>query len=167
VFMTSTYETDSKQALYPRLATDITHLIAGERNAIANLSNVSALLNVALTDINWVGFYLMDTTRGQLVLGPFQGKPACIRIDMGKGVCGTAATRRETMVVADVDAFPGHIACDSASKSEVVVPIVQDGRMIGVLDIDSPTRNRFDACDAQGLESVVQIIVAGCDFNLF
>ena len=125
------------------------------------LSNAAALLWDALEDINWAGFYLMRG--GRLVLGPFQGKVACIHIPVGKGVCGTAAARDETQLVADVHAFPGHIACDSASNSEIVVPIHRDGRVIGVLDIDSPSLNRFTGADRAGLEAFVRRIEAAID----
>ncbi|CAM4311184.1 GAF domain-containing protein [Paenibacillus phoenicis] len=128
-------------------------LISGETNQVANLANAAALLNHYLEDINWVGFYLYDGN--ELVLGPFQGLPACIRIPLGKGVCGTSAERRETLRVEDVHAFPGHIACDAASNSEIVVPIVKEDRLIGVLDIDSPRKGRFDAEDQAFLEQFV------------
>jgi GAF domain-containing protein len=143
--------------LYRDLATSLGSLLAGESDALANLANASALLAQALTRINWCGFYLL---RGEeLVLGPFQGKPACVRIPVGKGVCGTAAARRETLVVPDVNAFPGHIACDAASRSEIVVPILRDGVLRGVLDVDSPALGRFDAADREGLERFVGVLV--------
>lgn len=132
-------------------------LISGETNQVANLANAAALLNHYLKDINWVGFYLYDGN--ELVLGPFQGLPACIRIPLGKGVCGTSAERRETLRVEDVHAFPGHIACDAASNSEIVVPIVKDDQLIGVLDIDSPLKGRFDAEDQAFLEQFVATLV--------
>lgn len=128
-------------------------LIYEESSQVANMANAAALLNFFLDDINWVGFYLYDGQ--ELVLGPFQGLPACIRIPLGKGVCGTSAERRETLRIEDVHAFPGHIACDAASNSEIVVPIVKDGRLIGVLDIDSPLKGRFDAEDQAFLEQFV------------
>lgn len=128
-------------------------LIYEESSQIANLANASALLNFFLEDINWVGFYLFDGQ--ELVLGPFQGLPACIRIPLGKGVCGTSAERRETLRIEDVHAFPGHIACDAASNSEIVVPIVVEDQLIGVLDIDSPLKGRFDAEDQAFLEQFV------------
>ncbi|MHA6766596.1 GAF domain-containing protein [Sphingobium ummariense] len=127
-----------------------------EPDAIANMANVAALIWQYLPDLNWAGFYRM--VGDELVLGPFQGKPACIRILLGRGVCGTAAQTRETQLVEDVHAFPGHIACDAASASEIVVPVVHDGRLIGVLDLDSPRPARFDAADAAGLEALVQRI---------
>jgi L-methionine (R)-S-oxide reductase len=133
-------------------------LLHGEKNKIANLSNTSALLNQFLDRINWVGFYLMDTNE-ELVLGPFQGLPACIRIPVGKGVCGTAAKTRETVRVEDVTQFPGHIACDSASLSEIVIPLLKEGQLIGVLDIDSPETNRFDELDQDKLEELAAILM--------
>ena len=134
-------------------------IIEGEHNFIANLSNASALLNIFFTDINWVGFYLYEKETNQLVLGPFQGLPACIRIPLGKGVCGTSANKRETIVVDNVHEFPGHIACDAASNSEIVVPMVKDGELIGVLDIDSPLFNRFNETDKKGLEAFINILL--------
>lgn len=125
-------------------------LIEGETNLIANLSNASALLNQFLDQINWVGFYLVEEE--ELILGPFQGLPACIRIPFGKGVCGTSVAKRKTLRIADVHQFPGHIACDAASQSEIVIPLIKDDRIIGVLDIDSPVKNRFDDVDQQCLE---------------
>ncbi|HJV31772.1 MAG TPA: GAF domain-containing protein [Bacillales bacterium] len=133
-------------------------LIHDEKNQVANLSNASALLNQFLDRINWVGFYLLDSN-DELVLGPFQGLPACIRIPLGRGVCGTAAKNRETMLVADVHQFPGHIACDAASNSEIVIPMMKDGKLIGVLDIDSPEKNRFDEIDQKMLEEFVEILL--------
>jgi L-methionine (R)-S-oxide reductase len=147
----------SKSAFYADLSASLASLLEGETDALANLSNASGLLGQALDRINWCGFYLL---RGEeLVLGPFQGKPACVRIAMGSGVCGTAAARRETLVVPDVHAFPGHIACDDASRSEIVVPMVAGGRLLGVLDVDSPENARFDAEDAAGLERFVNVLV--------
>lgn len=157
-------EADTPEDFYEALAKQVEHLTDGERDVIANLANVSALLNLQLTNINWVGFYLWSERDQELVLGPFQGKPACIRIPMGKGVCGTAAQLRAPVVVPDVLQFPGHIACDTASRSEVVVPMVQQGRLVGVLDVDSPTPARFRDTDAEGLGKVVAAIVASTDF---
>ena len=125
-----------------------------------NLANISALLKQLMDRTNWVGFYLWDATRGELLLGPFQGLPACTRIALGRGVCGTAVSTRRTQRVADVHAFPGHIACDSASASEIVIPILRDGVVLGVLDIDSPVKNRFDALDQEWLERAVATLVA-------
>ena len=141
---------------YESLAKQLDALLTGEPDVIANLSNASAVLNQFLTDINWVGFYFMK--EGELVLGPFQGLPACVRIPVGRGVCGTTVAKKETMVVEDVHAFPGHIACDAASKSEIVVPIMKNGEVIGVLDIDSPSEARFNAEDQAGLEKFVEVL---------
>lgn len=148
-----------KGAAYAELAQQLRALLAGEHDLIANAANMAALLFWSLPDLNWAGFYLVEPRSGELLLGPFQGKPACVRIAVGRGVCGTAAARRETVVVPDVHAFPGHIACDSASNSEVVVPVVRDGRLLGVLDLDSPLLARFDEVDARGLERLVQVFV--------
>ena len=138
-------------------------LLAGERDSVANMANFAALLFHSLPDLNWSGFYLLKGK--QLVLGPFQGKPACIRIPLGEGVCGTAATRRETILVANVNEFPGHIACDSASNSEIVVPLVNDDTLIGVLDLDSPSFGRFDDDDAKGLNELVEIFAEATDLE--
>lgn len=147
----------SKAELYRELAAALDALTADEPDAIANMANAAALLWQYLPDLNWVGFYRM--VGGELVLGPFQGKPACIRIPLGKGVCGTAAETRRVQLVADVNAFPGHIACDAASASELVAPIVAgDGRLIGVLDLDSPHAGRFDAEDAAGCEALAALL---------
>ena len=143
----------SKTAFYDSLISQLSALIEGETDLVANLSNVSALLNMLLDDLNWVGFYLLKSA-DQLVLGPFQGKPACLRIPVGKGVCGTAVATGQTQRVADVHAFAGHIACDTASNSEIVLPIFAAGRVVAVLDIDSPSLDRFDAEDQIGLERV-------------
>ena len=148
---------------YSDLLQQATALIEGERDLTANAANLSSLLFHTLPDLNWAGFYWMKG--GELVLGPFQGKPACVRIAIGKGVCGTAARDRKTIVVKDVHEFPGHIACDSASNSEVVVPIVAGGKVVGVLDLDSPLVNRFDEADARALEAVVQAFLAGTDIE--
>jgi L-methionine (R)-S-oxide reductase len=152
---TTQYEFKDKPADYERLAGELTGLLAGERDLVANAANMASLIFHALPDVNWAGFYFMN--RGELVVGPFQGKPACVRIALGKGVCGTAAARRETVLVPDVHAFPGHIACDTASRSEIVVPLVRDGALLGVLDIDSPRLARFDEADQRGLERLAQI----------
>ena len=147
--------TGDKPEQYAQLLDQARALMHGERDLVANAANLSALLWHALPDLNWCGFYLYDGT--ELVVGPFQGLPACIRIPLDKGVCGAAATSRQTQLVADVDAFPGHIACDSASRSECVVPLVaDDGRLIGVLDLDSPIPARFDAVDGRGLEAIAR-----------
>ncbi|MFW2851414.1 GAF domain-containing protein [Sphingomonas sp. TX0543] len=147
----------SKAELYRELAAALDALTSDEPDAIANMANAAALLWQYLPDLNWAGFYRM--VDGELVLGPFQGKPACIRIAVGRGVCGAAAETRRTQLVADVHAFPGHIACDATSASELVIPILAaDGRLIGVLDLDSPNAGRFDADDAAGCEALVALI---------
>jgi len=145
----------TKAELYQELRSQLTSLLEGEPDAIANAANTAALLYHSMPDVNWVGFYLFKSN--ELVLGPFQGKPACVRIPLGKGVCGTAAERRQSIVVPDVNAFPGHIACDSASRSELVVPLVRHGALLGVLDLDSPMLGRFDETDRAGCESFVRI----------
>jgi GAF domain-containing protein len=148
----------SKQQRYAELQRALTALLTGERDLIANLANTAALLWQELPDINWAGFYLLKDN--ELVLGPFQGKPACVRIAMGKGVCGTSAQRRASIVVPNVHDFAGHIACDTASNSEIVVPLIKDNTLLGVLDIDSPLLNRFDAADREGLEGIATILLA-------
>ena len=150
-----------KPDLYSELQKEISAILAGERDFIANMANTAAILFHTLPNLNWAGFYLFK--QDQLVLGPFQGKPACIRIAMGRGVCGTAAQRRETIVVPDVHAFPGHIACDDASRSEIVLPLVFQSRLIGVMDLDSPSVGRFDQVDANGLEAIAMILLNGSD----
>lgn len=147
-----------KAALYPLICQQIAALTDGIPYLIANLANASAVLNEALTDINWVGFYLVED--GRLVLGPFQGKTACIEIPCGRGVCGTALAKNETQLVYDVHQFPGHIACDSASNSEIVIPLRKNGQVVAVLDIDSPSVGRFDEEDRFGLENAAKIIEA-------
>ncbi|MEG8028564.1 GAF domain-containing protein [Sphingomonas aerolata] len=148
----------SKADLYRDLLAALDALTVDERDPIANMANAAALVWEYLPDLNWAGFY--RAVEGELVLGPFQGKVACIRIAMGKGVCGTAAAERTTQLVEDVHAFPGHIACDAASRSELVVPVVSDGRLIGVLDLDSPEPARFDAEDAAGCEALVALLAS-------
>ena len=147
----------SKIELYGNLASQLRNVFAGERDFIANAANLSSLVFHSLPDLNWAGFYIHKD--GALVLGPFQGKPACVRIAIGKGVCGTAAETLQTIIVANVHEFPGHIACDSASNSEIVVPIIKDGELIGVFDLDSPSLQRFDDQDAAGLNELVGIFV--------
>ncbi len=144
--------TDDKSSFYAELAGQVRALLDGERDMIANAANFAALVWHALPRINWCGFYFFDGR--ELVVGPFQGKPACVRIALGRGVCGTAATSRESQVVDDVDAFPGHIACDAASRSEVVVPLILDGELLGVWDVDSPEPGRFDEQDRIGMELI-------------
>ena len=152
-----------KAALYKDVAASLAALLEGESDPIANLANASGLLSGALERINWCGFYILRA--GELVLGPFQGKPACVRIALGKGVCGTAAAKRQTLVVPDVNAFPGHIDCDAASRSEIVVPIIVGGELVGVLDVDAPETNRFDAEDRAGLEAFVAALVPRVDWG--
>ena len=153
----------SKAAVYRQLQEHMSALFANERNGLANTANMSALLYEALPNLNWVGFYFLQGR--ELVLGPFQGKVACVRIALGHGVCGTAAERRETVIVPDVHAFPGHIACDAASRSEIVVPLVQNGRLLGVLDLDSPQLARFDHDDRAGLIAAVDLLLQHTDFS--
>ncbi len=163
MFATEIDRAQGKAGLYRDLAASLAGLLAGETDAIASLANASGLLAHTLERINWCGFYL---ARGEeLVLGPFQGKPACVRIALGRGVCGTAAQRRQTLVVPDVDAFAGHIACDSDSRSEIVVPILDGGELMGVLDVDSPEKNRFDEVDKEGLESFVRTLIPMVDWS--
>ncbi|MDQ0272119.1 GAF domain-containing protein [Cytobacillus purgationiresistens] len=147
----------TKENNYRLVIKQLAALLEGETNRIANLSNASALLNQFLDRTNWVGFYLIED--GELVLGPFQGLPACVRIPLGKGVCGTSAANKETMRIDDVHQFPGHIACDAASQSEIVVPIIKDGALFGVLDIDSPEKERFDEIDEKMLEEFISELV--------
>jgi GAF domain-containing protein len=154
------FDDSNKAAAYAGLATSLEALLSGENDLVANAANMAALIYWSLPDLNWAGFYLVERSSGDLLLGPFQGKPACVRIAIGKGVCGTAAVERRTVVVPDVHAFPGHIACDSASNSEVVVPVIAGDRLVGVLDLDSPRRARFDEADARGLEELVRIFLA-------
>ena len=145
----------TKAECYKNINSQLQHLLEGERDLIANASNAAALLFHLLPEVNWAGFYF--NRHGELVLGPFQGKPACVRIAIGKGVCGTCAQKKETIVVQNVHEFPGHIACDSASNSEIVLPIIKFNRLIGLLDIDSPVPARFDHEDKAGLETFVKI----------
>ncbi len=155
---------DNKTALYRELAQQLGGLLAGERDAIANAANTVALLVTSLPDLNWAGFYFLRSPE-ELVLGPFQGKPACVRISVGRGVCGTAVERRHSMLVEDVHAFADHIACDAASRSELVVPLVRDNRILGVIDLDSPLPARFDLDDQRGIEAIADIYVqASADF---
>ncbi|PHK50911.1 GAF domain-containing protein [Staphylococcus edaphicus] len=145
-----------KETNYNLLQKQVSSLIEDESNLIAILSNVSAILNDSIDQINWVGFYLLEND--ELILGPFQGHPACVHIAIGKGVCGTAVTENQTQLVEDVNAFPGHIACDANSKSEIVIPLRKHNQVIGVLDIDSPINSRFNETDKNGLEQIVTII---------
>ena len=154
------HDAASKSAGYAQLDAALAALLAGEYDLIANLANTSALLFTTLPQLNWAGFYLLRSP-DELVLGPFQGKPACVRIALGRGVCGTAAATRRTVLVPNVHEFPGHIACDSASNSEIVLPLINNnGELLGVLDLDSPVLERFDAIDQQGLERIVRTLLA-------
>jgi L-methionine (R)-S-oxide reductase len=147
-----------KPRAYEQLAQELGALLAGERDLIANAANTAALLFAALPQVNWAGFYFLKD--GELVVGPFQGQPACVRIALGRGVCGTAAAERRTLIVPDVHEFPGHIACDAASRSEIVVPLLRGDTLLGVLDLDSPQPARFDAADAAGLERLAALFIA-------
>lgn len=164
MFVSTAIETGDKPAFYRELADQLSGLLHDERDFIANAANLSALVFDLVPDLNWAGFYFLRSD-DQLVLGPFQGKVACVRIPLGKGVCGSAAARRQTILVPDVHAFPGHIACDAASRSELVVPLVKDGKVLGVLDLDSPRPSRFDAEDQAGFEALAAIYVAASDFR--
>jgi GAF domain-containing protein len=152
----------SQDEMYEELIRQARGLLEGERDLIANAANLSALIWQLVPDLNWAGFYLMK--RGELVLGPFQGRPACVRIAVGKGVCGAAVAKRTTMLVKDVHAFPGHIACDAASNSEIVVPLIRNGVVHGVLDLDSPKVGRFDEKDRTGFEEIVSLFVSMTEF---
>ncbi|MDP9838088.1 GAF domain-containing protein [Neorhizobium huautlense] len=158
MFETTAIETENKPEFYRQLTQQLAALLDGERDFIANAANTSALLFQMMPDLNWAGFYLMK--EGELVLGPFQGKTACVRIPVGRGVCGAAVQKRQSMLVEDVHAFPGHIACDAASRSELVVPIFRGDEVIGVIDLDSPIPSRFDADDQAGIERVAEIFIA-------
>jgi len=147
-----------KSELYDELASELSSLLAGERDLVANAANFAALVFHSLPDLNWAGFYFVKN--GELVLGPFQGKPACMRIAFGRGVCGVAAAECATTIVPNVHEFPGHIACDMESKSEIVIPLMKNERFIGVLDLDSPMLARFDEADAAGLETLLKILLA-------
>lgn len=154
-----TTDAAGKTELYRELSLSLPALLGDETDAIANAANTAALLYMTLPDLNWAGFYFLRDAR-ELVLGPFQGKPACVRIAVGRGVCGAAVERRQSVLVADVHAFPGHIACDAASRSELVVPLLAGGRVRGVLDLDSPLAGRFDHDDQSGIERLAAIYVA-------
>lgn len=163
MFEAHSIETANKQEFYRELTSQLTGLLTGERDLIANAANTSALLYQMMPDLNWAGFYFLRAN-DELVLGPFQGKVACVRIPKGKGVCGAAVQRKASVLVEDVHAFPGHIACDSASRSELVVPLISDGRVLGVIDLDSPSPSRFDTDDQAGIEKVAEIFLASTDF---
>lgn len=162
MFQAQAIEIADKAEFYADLGRQLAALIGDERDAVANAANSSALMFQMMPDLNWAGFYFLRAGN-VLVLGPFQGKPACIRIPVGRGVCGAAAERRQSVLVEDVHAFPGHIACDAASRSELVVPLMRDGRVLGVLDLDSPLPARFDAEDQAGVEALAALYVAGSD----
>lgn len=163
MFEAHAIDTANKAEFYRELTSQLGGLLTGERDLIANAANTSALLYQMMPDLNWAGFYFLRAN-DELVLGPFQGKVACVRIPKGKGVCGAAVQRRETVLVDDVHAFPGHIACDSASRSELVVPLISGGKVLGVIDLDSPSPSRFDADDQAGIEKAAAIFLAATDF---
>lgn len=161
--ISETSKATAKTELYRELASQLHALFEGERDFLANMANFSSLLYHSLPDLNWAGFYLMR--KNELVLGPFQGQPACVRIAVGSGVCGTSARLRETLVVGNVHEFPGHIACDSASNSEIVLPLIKEEKLLGVLDLDSPLLERFDDEDARGLNDLVKIFLEATDIG--
>ncbi len=165
MFSSDAIQANNKPDLYAELSGQLRAMLTGERDWLANLANTAALIFHTLPDLNWAGFYLLRG-EGELVLGPFQGKPACVRIAPGRGVCGGAVTQRRSLVVPDVHAFPGHIACDAASRSELVVPMMLAGRVLGVLDLDSPRPGRFDEEDRVGCESLVAELLAASDWTL-
>lgn len=164
MFEMKTLTTTDKPEFYRDMQGQLAGLLSDETDAIANAANTSALLFQMMPDINWAGFYFLQS-EDELVLGPFQGKPACVRIAVGRGVCGAAVERAESVLVEDVHAFPGHIACDAASRSELVVPLIRDGKVFGVLDIDSPTPSRFDADDQAGIEAIAAAFIAATDWD--
>jgi L-methionine (R)-S-oxide reductase len=161
VFQTATASSHAKNELYASVASQLRSLLEGERDFTANAANFASLIFHSLPDLNWAGFYLYKND--ELVLGPFQGKPACVRIEIGKGVCGTAAQQRRTILVDNVNEFPGHIACDSDSNSEIVIPLINNEQLIGVLDLDSPVFGRFDDDDASGLNELAEIFIGMSD----
>ena len=163
VFQTPTASSHAKNELYASLAQQLRSLLEGERDFTANAANFASLIFHSLPELNWAGFYLHKND--ELVLGPFQGKPACVRIEIGKGVCGTAAQQRQTILVDNVHEFPGHIACDSESNSEIVIPLINNEQLIGVLDLDSPMFGRFDDDDASGLNELAQIFIAMTNYD--
>jgi GAF domain-containing protein len=162
MFTAKAIASDDKASLYQELTAQLGGLLSDERDAIANAANTAALLFDTLPDLNWAGFYFLRSPN-ELVLGPFQGKPACVRIAVGRGVCGAAVERRQTMLVEDVHAFADHIACDAASRSELVVPLIRSGRIFGVIDLDSPFVARFDLEDQRGIEAIADIYVKASD----
>lgn len=163
MFQVKTTAGASKAVLYDELLAQVTGLLADESDWLANTANVAALINQGIPGLNWAGFYFLRG--GELVLGPFQGKVACVRIAVGRGVCGTAAQRQETVLVPDVEKFPGHIACDHASRSEIVLPLAKDGQLLGVLDLDSPHLAHFDDTDAAGLQRIVHVLLECTEFQ--
>lgn len=164
MFAAQTIDTSDKAAFHRELATQLKALLDGERDPMANAANTAALIFQMMPDLNWAGFYFMRA-QDELVLGPFQGKPACVRIAKGRGVCGAAAESRQTQRIADVHAFPDHIACDAASRSELVVPLIKHGKVLGVLDLDAPIPGRFDADDQSGLEELAAIYLAASEIG--
>jgi len=162
MFQTNAIDSADKTSFYRELAEQAASLFHDEPDAIANAANLSALLFEQMPGLNWAGFYFLKSP-DELVVGPFQGKPACVRIKVGKGVCGSAVARKQSILVEDVDAFPGHIACDSASRSELVVPLIKDGAVLGVIDLDSPNLARFDAADQAGIEAIAKLYVEACN----
>jgi len=162
--MQSLAEIQDGEPLYDSLCRNLQALIAGEQDWLVNTANCASLIYQLLPDLNWAGFYFLRSE--QLVLGPFQGKPACMRIELGRGVCGTAAKEGRTIVVADVQEFPGHIACDAASRSEIVIPLFKGPRLLGVLDLDSPRKARFSDEDAVGLQALAEILIEGTSWHL-
>ncbi|MFB2562228.1 GAF domain-containing protein [Rhizobium sp. IMFF44] len=164
MFVEKAIQHDSKPEFYRELADQLKALLDGEHDPIANAANTSALIFQMLPDLNWAGFYFLHR-EDELVLGPFQGKPACVRIAVGRGVCGTAVERAQSILVEDVHAFPGHIACDAASRSELVVPLFRDGKVFGVIDLDSPLPGRFDGDDQAGIEALAAIYAASAEAN--
>jgi len=161
VFQTATASSHAKNELYASLVSQLRGLLEGERDFTANAANFASLIFHSVPELNWAGFYLHKND--ELILGPFQGKPACVRIEIGKGVCGAAAQQRQTILVGNVHEFPGHIACDSESNSEIVIPLINNEQLIGVLDLDSPVFGRFDDDDASGLNELAQIFIATSD----
>ncbi|MGN6773785.1 GAF domain-containing protein [Rhizobium sp.] len=164
MFVEKAIQHDRKPEFYRELADQLKALLDGEHDPIANAANTSALIFQMLPDLNWAGFYFLQR-EDELVLGPFQGKPACVRIAVGRGVCGTAVERAQSILVEDVHAFPGHIACDAASRSELVVPLFRDGKVFGVIDLDSPLPGRFDGDDQAGIEALAAIYAASAEAN--
>jgi len=164
MFEEQTIQSSSKPEFYRELAGQLQALLDGEADPIANAANTSALIFQMLPELNWAGFYFLQSD-DELVLGPFQGKPACVRIAVGRGVCGTAIEKEQSILVEDVHAFPGHIACDAASRSELVVPLFRDGLVFGVIDLDSPLPGRFDSDDQAGIEALSAIYTAACDWD--